>query len=199
MHGTKASHWRSRSPIGQFPVSYCTQWFLLVLVLMDRCNPGLLPVNSLRRSCRSPQSGRSCRAPQTRPPWRSRRTLSARIRARASGRAHPGGASTRLTDRQLEPCNVDLLVVPGSGYPPIWKMLDMWTCSRSLSSALLPFFGGRVPLNRLQKKVGTFILTSLLEDLGVGCGFTIQVGRCWTCLGCLPEVITNYFPSELGK
>ena len=25
---------------------------------------------------------------------------------------------------------------------------------------------GRVPLNRLQKKVGTLILTSLLEDLG---------------------------------
>ena len=33
--------------------------------------------------------------------------------------------------------------------------------------ALLPFFGGGFPTkNRLQTKVGTLILTSLLEDLG---------------------------------
>ena len=46
------------------------------------------------------------------------------------------------------------------GSPPIFDM----AC---LSSALLHFFSVlRVPLlNRLQKKVGTLILTSLLEDL----------------------------------
>ena len=43
-------------------------------------------------------------------------------------------------------------------------MIDRVT--RSPSSALLPFFGGGFPYsNKLQKKVGTLILTSLLEDL----------------------------------
>ena len=38
--------------------------------------------------------------------------------------------------------------------------------TRSPSSALLPFFWGGFPYkNRLQKKVGTLILTSLLQDL----------------------------------
>ena len=40
--------------------------------------------------------------------------------------------------------------------------------TRSPSGALLPtfFWGGFPNSNRLQKKVGTLILTSLLEDLG---------------------------------
>ena len=39
---------------------------------------------------------------------------------------------------------------------------------RSPSSALSPFVGGGLPCqNRLQKEVGTFILTSLVEDLDI--------------------------------
>ena len=47
-----------------------------------------------------------------------------------------------------------------------WRIERSIHPPRSLSNALLPFFGGGFPyFNRLQKKVGTLILTSLLEDL----------------------------------
>ena len=48
--------------------------------------------------------------------------------------------------------------------------------SSSPSSALLTFFGGGFPYqNRIQNKVGTLILTSLPEDLGVLICFAVDL------------------------
>ena len=64
-------------------------------------------------------------------------------------------------------------------------------------TALLPLFLGRVPLlkNRVQKKVGTLIPASLLEDLVCIFSWTFSGVFCW--FEALPSIKVN-FPKRSG-